>query len=87
MGEPRDELAAIRGEKNCSPARGDEGNHQPDSLGDPEKLLRREVRGYLAQAFLPSIQRIGYFNIDSESTPRQLGIQPYRGLKDTWSKD
>ena len=54
-GEPQRRTGRYPGGEELLPARGDEGNHQPELLGDPEKLLRREVRGYLAQAFLPSI--------------------------------
>ena len=69
------------GGEELLPARGHEGNHQPELLGDPEKLLRREVRGYLAQAFLPSIPAYRLFQCRQRFYARSSGIQPHRGTE------
>ena len=83
---PRDELAAIREETNCSPLEAMKEIVNPNSLE-----LRKS--GYVEKfvATLPKLsylqfQRIGYFNIDSESTPDNLVFNRTVGLKDTWSK-
>jgi len=58
----------------------------PDSL---KVLTNCRVEKYLAEMkpmdFL-QFQRIGYFNIDKESTPDKLIFNRTVGLKDTWSK-
>ena len=83
---PRDELAAIREEKNCSPLEAMKEIINPNSLE-----IRKNCYGEKFVATLPKLsylqfQRIGYFNIDSESTPDNLVFNRTVGLKDTWSK-
>ena len=83
---PRDELAAIREEKNCSPLEAMKEIINPNSLE-----IRKNCYVEMFVATLPKLsylqfQRIGYFNIDSESTPDNLVFNRTVGLKDTWSK-
>ena len=83
---PRDEMAAIREAKNCDALTAMKEMINPDSL----KVLKDcKVEKYLAQRkpldYL-QFQRIGYFNIDPDSTPEKLIFNRTVSLKDTWSK-
>ncbi len=83
---PRDELAAIREAKNCSVLDAMKEIINPDSL---KILTNCYVEKYLANAkpldYL-QFQRIGYFNVDKDSTPEKLVFNRTVSLKDTWSK-
>ncbi len=83
---PRDEMAAIRKERNCNELEAMKEMLNPDSL----KILDNcYVEAFLAQAkpldYL-QFQRIGYFNMDPDSRPEHLVFNKTVGLKDTWSK-
>ena len=83
---PRDELAAIREAKDCSVLDAMKEIINPDSLNI---LTNCYVEKYLANAkpldYL-QFQRIGYFNVDKDSTPEKLVFNRTVSLKDTWSK-
>ncbi|MBP3552697.1 MAG: glutamine--tRNA ligase/YqeY domain fusion protein [Bacteroidaceae bacterium] len=83
---PRDELASIREAKNCDALEAMKEMINPDSL---KVLTECYVEEFLATAkpldYL-QFQRIGYFNVDKESTPSHLVFNRTVGLKDTWSK-
>ena len=83
---PRDELAAIREAKNCDALEAMKEMINPNSL---KVLTNCYVEKYLATAkpldYL-QFQRIGYFNVDKDSTPEHLIFNRTVGLKDTWSK-
>ena len=83
---PRDELAAIREAKDCSVLDAMKEIINPDSLNI---LTNCYVEKYLADAkpydYL-QFQRIGYFNVDKDSTPEKLIFNRTVSLKDTWSK-
>ena len=83
---PRDELASIREAKNCDALEAMKEMINPNSL---KVLTNCYVEKYLATAkpldYL-QFQRIGYFNVDKESTPDHLVFNRTVGLKDTWSK-
>ena len=83
---PRDEMAAIREAKNCSPLEAMKEIINPDSL---KVLTNCYVEKYLADAkplnYL-QFQRIGYFNVDKDSTAEKLVFNRTVSLKDTWSK-
>ena len=83
---PRDELAAIREAKNCDALEAMKEMINPDSL---KVLTNCYVEKFLATAkpldYL-QFQRIGYFNVDKDSTPDRLVFNRTVGLKDTWSK-
>ena len=83
---PRDEMAAIREAKNCSPLEAMKEIINPDSL----KVLKNcYVEKFLADSkpldYL-QFQRIGYFNVDKDSTVDKLVFNRTVSLKDTWSK-
>ena len=83
---PRDELAAIREEKNCSPLEAMKEIINPNSLEIRKNCYVEKFVATLPKLSYLQFQRIGYFNIDSESTPDNLVFNRAVGLKDTWSK-
>ena len=83
---PRDELAAIREEKNCSPLEAMNEIINPNSLEIRKNCYVEKFVATLPKLSYLQFQRIGYFNIDSESTPDNLVFNRTVGLKDTWSK-
>ncbi len=83
---PRDELAAIREEKNCSPLETMKEIINPNSLEIRKNCYVEKFVATLPKLSYLQFQRIGYFNIDSESTPDNLVFNRTVGLKDTWSK-
>ena len=83
---PRDELAAIREEKNCSPREAMKEIINPNSLEIRKNCYVEKFVATLPKLSYLQFQRIGYFNIDSESTPDNLVFNRTVGLKDTWSK-
>ena len=83
---PRDELAAIREEKNCSPLEAMKEIINPNSLEIRKNCYIEKFVATLPKLSYLQFQRIGYFNIDSESTPDNLVFNRTVGLKDTWSK-
>ena len=79
-------MAAIREEKNCDALTAMKEMINPDSL----KVLKDcKVEKFLAGGkpldYL-QFQRIGYFNIDPDSTPEKLIFNRTVSLKDTWNK-
>ena len=83
---PRDELASIREEKNCSPLEAMKEIINPNSLEIRKNCYVEKFVATLPKLSYLQFQRIGYFNIDSESTPDNLVFNRTVGLKDTWSK-
>ena len=83
---PRDELAAIREEKNCSPLEAMKEIINPNSLEIRKNCYVEKFVATLPKLSYLQFQRIGYFNMDSESTPDNLVFNRTVGLKDTWSK-
>ena len=83
---PRDEMAAIRKEQGCEALDAMKQMINEDSL---KVLTECYVEKYLAEAkpydYL-QFQRIGYFNVDKESTPEKLIFNRTVTLKDTWAK-
>ena len=79
-------MAAIREAKNCSPLEAMQEMINPDSL---KVLSNCYVEKFLQEAkpldYL-QFQRIGYFNVDKDSTPDHLVFNRTVSLKDTWSK-
>lgn len=83
---PRDEMAAIRETKGCDALEAMKEMINPDSL----KVLKEcKVEKFLAECkpldYL-QFQRIGYFNIDPDSTTGKPVFNRTVSLKDTWSK-
>ena len=83
---PRDELSAITKAKECTTLEAMKEIINPDSLNI---LTGCYVEKFLADAkpldYL-QFQRIGYFNVDKDSTPEKLIFNRTVSLKDTWSK-
>ena len=83
---PRDEMAAIRKEQNCDALEAMKQMINPNSL---TVLTECYVEKYLADAkpldYL-QFQRIGYFNVDKDSTPEHLVFNRTVTLKDSWAK-
>lgn len=83
---PRDELAAIREAKDCTPLEAMREIINPDSLEIRENCYVEKFVATLPVFSYLQFQRIGYFNIDSDSTSEKLVFNRTVGLKDTWSK-
>ena len=83
---PRDEMAAIREEKGCDALEAMKEMINPDSL---KVLTGCKVEKFLSQCkpldYL-QFQRIGYFNVDPDSTPEKPVFNRTVSLKDTWNK-
>ena len=83
---PRDEMAAIRKEQGCDALDAMKQMINEDSL---KVLTECYVEKYLADAkpldYL-QFQRIGYFNVDKDSTPEKLIFNRTVTLKDSWAK-
>ena len=83
---PRDEMAAIRKATGCEALEAMQQMINEDSL---KVLSECYVEKFLADAkpydYL-QFQRIGYFNVDKESTPDHLVFNRTVTLKDSWAK-
>lgn len=84
---PRDVLAEIQEQQQCSPLEAMKQMINPNSLEIRETCY---VESWLADA-KPlqhfQFQRIGYFTVDKDSTPEHLVFNRTVGLKDTWAKN
>ena len=83
---PRLEIQNIRDQKGCDALEAMREVINPDSL----KVLKEcYVERYLAEAkpldYL-QFRRLGYFNVDKESTPDKLVFNRTISLKDSWAK-
>ena len=83
---PRDELAAIREAKNCEALEAMKEIINPDSLKVLPNCYIEKFAATLPVLSYLQFQRIGYFNIDKDSTPEKLVFNRTVGLKDTWGK-
>ena len=83
---PRDELAAIREAKNCDALEAMKDIINPDSLKVLPNCYIEKFAATLPPLSYLQFQRIGYFNIDKESTPDKLIFNRTVVLKDTWGK-
>lgn len=83
---PRDEMAKIREEQGCDALTAMKQMINPDSL---EVLTNCYVEEYATEQ--PALkhlqfQRIGYFNVDPDSTAEHPVFNRTVGLRDSWSK-
>ena len=83
---PRDEMAAIREEKNCDALTAMKEMINPDSLKVLKECYVEKFLTTCKPLDYLQFQRIGYFNIDPDSTPEKLIFNRTVSLKDTWSK-
>ena len=84
---PRQEIQNIRDERGCEALEAMREVINPDSLN---VLSECYVERYLAEAkpfdYL-QFRRLGYFNVDKESTPEKLIFNRTISLKDSWAKE
>ncbi len=83
---PRDEMAAIREAKNCDALTAMKEMINPDSLKILNECYVEKYLSELKPLDYLQFQRIGYFNIDPDSTPDHLIFNRTVSLKDTWNK-
>lgn len=83
---PRDEMASICEEKNCSPLKAMEEIINTDSLNVLTNCYVEKYTATLKPFDYLQFQRIGYFNVDKDSTPDKLIFNRTVSLKDAWSK-
>ncbi|MBR3883185.1 MAG: glutamine--tRNA ligase/YqeY domain fusion protein [Bacteroidaceae bacterium] len=83
---PRDELAAIREERQCDALTAMKEIINPDSLQTLTNCYIEKFANELKPYDYLQFQRIGYFNVDPASTTEHLIFNRTVSLKDTWSK-
>ena len=83
---PRDELAAIRKEQDCDAVTAMRQILNPESLTILKNCFIEPFAAQQPVGTYLQFQRIGYFNVDSESTPSLPVFNKTVGLKDTWAK-
>ena len=84
---PRDELAAIREAQECDAVTAMKQMINPDSLTVLKGCYVEPFAATMAPLSYLQFQRIGYFNVDTDSTPQHLIFNKTVGLKDTWKKN
>lgn len=82
---PRDEMARIKEEQGCESLEAMKQMINPDSLHIQKAFVEPWAAQQPALTYL-QFQRIGYFNVDPDSTPEHPVFNRTVGLKDTWSK-
>lgn len=83
---PRDEMADIREAKGCDALEAMKEMINPDSLKILTNCYVEKFVSDMKPLSYLQFQRIGYFNVDKESTPGKLVFNRTVGLKDTWGK-
>ena len=83
---PRDTLAEIRDEQQCDAVTAMRQMINPDSLTVLTDCYIEDFARTLKPLDYLQFQRIGYFNVDTTSTPDHLVFNKTVGLKDTWKK-
>ena len=83
---PRDELAAIREAQDCDAVTAMKQIINPDSLTVLKDCYIEEFAATMKPLSYLQFQRIGYFNVDTDSTPEHPVFNKTVGLKDTWTK-
>ena len=83
---PRDDMAAIREEQQCDAVTAMKQIINPDSLTILKGCYIEPFAASMEALTYLQFQRIGYFNIDPDSTPELPVFNKTVGLKDTWKK-
>ena len=83
---PRDEMAAIREEQQCDAVTAMRQMINPDSLTVLKHCYVEPFAATLPPLSYLQFQRIGYFNVDTDSTAQHPVFNKTVGLKDTWKK-
>ena len=79
-------MSAIREAKNCEALEAMQEMINPDSLQIHTNCYVEKYLQTLKPLDYLQFQRIGYFNVDKESTPEKLICNRTVGLKDTYNK-
>jgi len=83
---PRDALEEIKEAKQCDSLTAMKEMINPDSLNVLQHCyVEKFVNGMKPLTYL-QFQRIGYFNVDKDSTTEKMVFNRTVGLKDTWGK-
>ncbi|MDR0895182.1 MAG: glutamine--tRNA ligase/YqeY domain fusion protein [Prevotellaceae bacterium] len=82
---PRDELAALKEEQGLDSLAAMQELINPDSLHVSDCYVEKFAVGRPPLSYL-QFQRIGYFNVDPDSTPEHPVFNRTVELKDTWGK-
>ena len=85
-GEPQRRIGRYPGGEELLPLEAMKEIINPNSLEIRKNCYVEKFVATLPKLSYLQFQRIGYFNIDSESTPDNLVFNRTVGLKDTWSK-
>ncbi len=83
---PRDEMAAIREQQNCDAVTAMRQMINPDSLTIMKNCYVEPFAATMTPLSYLQFQRIGYFNVDTDSTAEHPVFNKTVGLKDTWKK-
>ena len=83
---PRDDMAAIREEKNCDAVTAMKEIINPDSLHIIKNCYIEPFAADMKPLTYLQFQRIGYFTPDTDSTAEKPIFNKTVGLKDTWKK-
>ena len=83
---PRDALEAIKEAKQCDSLTAMKEMINPDSLNILEHCYVEKFTAGMKPLTYLQFQRIGYFNVDKDSTPEKMVFNRTVGLKDTWGK-
>lgn len=83
---PRDDMAAIRDEQQCDAITAMKQIINPDSLHVLKGCYIEPFAATMKSLSYLQFQRIGYFNVDPDSTPDHPVFNKTVGLKDTWKK-
>jgi len=83
---PRDDMAAIRDQQQCDAVTAMKQIINPDSLTILKDCYVEPFAATMPPLSYLQFQRIGYFNVDPESTQEHPVFNKTVGLKDTWKK-
>jgi glutaminyl-tRNA synthetase len=83
---PRDEMAAIREQQGCDAVTAMRQMINPDSLTILHDCYVEPYAATMQPLSYLQFQRIGYFNVDTDSTTSAPVFNKTVGLKDTWKK-
>ena len=84
MENPRDEMAAIREAQQCDAITAMKQMINPDSLSILTNCYVEPFAASMKPLSYLQFQRIGYFNVDTDSTPDHLVFNKTVGLRDSW---
>ena len=84
---PRDEMARIQKEQNCEPLDAMKQMINPDCLKIINNCYIEQYAASLKPLSYLQFIRMGYFNVDPDSTPEHLIFNRTVTLKDTWAKE